>query len=205
MAAEAYDASPTAMAVVDGHRHIEKCNPAFVSLLSRVRRYDGLSTTAAAGVAPKNESKTLDNTLGIFNHNDVRRLQQCFANAGKVSSNVEMACHQGGCSAYTDCEFVVHDRVLRVHVVSFVAMDKSCVGVKSECREMPPFGLHTLTSKGKQSTHRFIVVVSDVTLDRANERAIDSKLLQCHDQDEALMKHMRNKLASTTENAKCNT
>jgi PAS domain-containing protein len=52
-AAEAYDASPTAMAVVDGHRHIEKCNPAFVSLLSRVRRYDGLSTTAAAGVCNK--------------------------------------------------------------------------------------------------------------------------------------------------------
>jgi hypothetical protein len=205
MAAEAYNASPTAMAVIDTHRHIEKCNPAFVHLVSRVRRHNSLSPNAAIGVATVYESKTLDNVLGIFNHDDVQRLQQCFANAGAVSSTADMACHQGGCSEYTDCEFVVHDRILRVHVVSFMAMDKSCVGAKSECREMPPFGMHTLSSKGKEARCRFIVVVSDVTLDRAIERAIDSKLLQCHRQNEALMRYMRNKLASTSEDAKCET
>jgi hypothetical protein len=180
MAAEAYNASPTAMAVVDAHRRIEQCNPAFVHLISQVRRHHGLSPTASIGAATVYERKTLDNTLGIFNHND-------------------------GCSKYTDCEFVVQDRIMRVHVVSFMAMDKSCVGATSQCREMPLFGLYTLTSKGKESTRRFIVVLSDVTLERAIERAIDSKLLQFHGDNEALMRRIRSKLASTTVNAKCNT
>jgi hypothetical protein len=173
----AFDASPTAMAITDSMGRIEKCNPAFVQATSHQGRLDAVRQ--------------------LVNGEDAERLQRCLDECESSEGDPDRDGDE------SDCDFLVNGTVLniRVSLASRVAMGDaeqalapfSLLGFLSEAAKSA-----TKSKSSAASSKRCVVVINDVTLNRALDHAVyESTALMHNGQSEALMRDMMNRIAST--------
>jgi PAS domain-containing protein len=172
----AFDASPAAMAITDASGRIETCNPAFVRATSLHGRLDALQQ--------------------LVNDEDAERLQRCLDSCESSDGD------QARDGDESDCDFLVNGTVLniRVSLASQVAMGDAE-------QALAPFSLLGFLSKAAKSAarlkssagfhKRYVVVINDVTLNRALDRAVYESTSEMHNgQSETLMRDMMNRIAS---------